>query len=294
MMRAVLIGLLQSMRPHQWVKNVFVLAPLVFAGRLTDAASCASAIFAALLFCLLSGAVYLVNDCMDVEADRRHPTKRFRPIAAGRVPVEVARRAAWTLGPVALLAAWVLAPGTGLALTTYLAINLAYTHRLKHVPYVDVGVIAAGFLLRVIAGGYAINVQLSWWLLACTFLLASYLGFGKRRHELLQAGDEAHLQRGVLRRYDARHVTAAMLGIALATTAAYTAYAVSGHAHELFGTDRVWLTVPFIFVGLTRFFTLASDVDQPSSPTDRLVRDPVVLAVVLGWGATMIALMYGG
>jgi 4-hydroxybenzoate polyprenyltransferase len=188
---------------------------------------------------------------------------------------------------------WLLGPAVAGALVTYLLINLAYSFRLKHVAYVDVAVIASGFLLRVIAGGAAIDVALSSWLLACTFLLASYLGLGKRRHELIQAGEGASAQRGVLRDYRLQHVTAAMLGIAFATTAAYTAYAVSEHARELFGTEYVWATVPFIFVGLTRFFSLTSDGAEPSSPTERLVRDPVVLGTVLAWGATVVFLLYG-
>jgi decaprenyl-phosphate phosphoribosyltransferase len=291
-MRLVLAGILQSMRPHQWVKNVFVLAPLVFAGHLVDPSAVIRAAAAAALFCALSGAVYLVNDCLDVEADRRHPTKRYRPIAAGKVTVRAARTVSAVLGPASLLAAFVLAPGTGLALVGYLAMNLAYSYKLKHVAYVDVGVIAAGFLLRVVAGGAAIDVALSWPLLACTFLLASYLGFGKRRHELLQAGVEAAAQRGVLRDYRLNHVTATMLGIGLSTTAAYTAWAMSAHARDIFASDWGWTTVPFLFIGLTRFFSLTSYVDEPSSPTDRLVRDPVVLGTVAGWGAVVIALLY--
>lgn len=285
-------GILKSLRPHQWVKNVFVLAPWVFSGQMLDVPTAWRALTAAALFCAVSGAVYLVNDAADVEQDRLHPVKRHRPIAAGIVPAPLAKRLAWGLGLVALGAAAFVSPWLTAVLVTYLLVNLAYSSRLKHVAWVDVGVIATGFLLRVLAGGVATGVHISVWLLACTFLLALYLGLGKRRHELLAAGDGARAQRGVLASYRVEHTTGAMLGTALATAAAYTAYATSPHAAELFGLSRGWWTVPMIVVGLTRFFTLSSMSEDPSSPTDRMIRDPLFLFNIAAWGLLVLVLLY--
>ena len=280
------------MRPHQWVKNSFVLAPLIFAQELTNPSSLARAVAATLLFCAVSGAVYLMNDVLDVEKDRTHPTKRNRPIPSGRLPVKVARSASAALVFGALVLGAILNWQFAAAAAVYFVVNIAYSLKLKNVAYLDVLTIAFGFLVRIVAGALAIDVPVSVWLFACTFTLALYLAMGKRRHELLSAASgNAVKQRSVLGSYDLQGLTMAMLGTALAATAAYTAYAVEDHS-ETFGTDLIPLTIPFCVIGLTRFFRLTMDVENPASPTEKIVKDPPFLANLAAWAVLMVYLIY--
>lgn len=280
------------MRPHQWVKNSFVLAPLVFAQKLADPDSVGRAALATVLFCIVSGSVYLMNDVADVAKDRAHPTKRKRPIPSGRLPIQLASRASNALAATAVGVGAVLGWDFSLATALYFAVNLAYSRKLKHVPYIDVLTIAFGFLVRIVAGALAIDVPLSIWIFACTFLLALYMGMGKRRHEILQAASNAEKQRKVLEAYHLGQLTMAMLATALATTAAYTAYSVDDHAQD-FGTDLLWTTIPFCVIGLLRFFVLSARADTPDSPTEQITRDLPFLLNLGVWGVLILTLIYG-
>ena len=280
------------MRPHQWVKNSFVLAPLVFAQELTEPTSLIRAAAATALFCAVSGAVYLMNDIFDVEKDRAHPKKRQRPIASGQLSVSAASKTSAALVAGTLLLGGILSWKFAVAALLYFLVNLAYSLHIKHIAYLDVLTIAFGFLVRIVAGALAIDVPVSVWLFACTFTLALYLAMGKRRHELLSAEQgNAVKQRTVLGSYDLQGLTMAMLGTALATTAAYTAYAVEDHS-ATFGTDLLPLTIPFCVIGLTRFFLLSSDTTNASSPTEKIVKDVPFLANLGGWASLMIYLIY--
>src|SRR5450432_30335 len=211
---AIAIGMLRTMRPHQWVKNVFVLAPVVFAKELFDFGLMKRAGGAFLVFCLVAGAVYTLNDIVDAPADRVHPVKRHRPIASGVVPINVAKALAVVLFVVAMGGALYGPPLFALVVFLYFIQNLAYSFKLKKLAYADVACIALGFVLRVVAGGLATRIQVSGYLLACTALLALFLGFGKRSHELAgAAAPESSKQRAVLQAY-----SPAALGRALAIT----------------------------------------------------------------------------
>lgn len=291
--RGVIGPILKSMRPHQWVKNSFVLAPLVFAQQLTVPISVARAVAATALFCMISGAVYLMNDIYDVEKDRAHPEKKKRPIPSGRLPIEIAKRTSAGLVLATLVFGLALSWKFAAAAMLYFTVNFAYSQKLKHVAYLDVLTIAFGFLVRIVAGALAINVPVSLWLFACTFTLALYLGMGKRRHELLSAAQgNAIKQRKVLANYDLQSLTMAMHGTALGTTAAYTAYTMEAGHMETFGTDLLWTTIPFCVIGITRFFRLSSDASNPSSPTEKIVRDAPFVGNLAIWGLLMIYLIY--
>ena len=286
--------LLRAMRPVQWVKNVFVLAPLVFGLKLTDPTSVFRAIGAFLAFCLVASAVYLLNDLKDRVEDARHPTKCRRPIASGALPVHYARNGMFglILGSIALGMAlhWTVAAVLG----GYLANNVAYTLRLKHIAYVDITCIALGFLLRVLAGGFAIDIEASTWLLACTFLLASLLALGKRRHELVVVLEKGQWQgtRAVLRNYQLHHIDWAMRALALITVASYALYTLSANTVAQFNTDRLIYSVPFVLFGLWRFNTIVRSDNNTQSPTDSMVRDlPFILNVIL-WGLFVTVTIY--
>ncbi len=288
-------ALLITMRPHQWVKNLFVAAPLVFSRHLGESVDSLRAAVAVACFCLLSGAVYAFNDVRDVAADRAHPDKRHRPIAAGHLGETTALRCAGGLAALALAGAAALHWQVAALGAAYAVVNLAYSIKLKHVAFVDVALIASGFLLRVMAGAAAIAVRPSMWLLVCTGLLAAMLGLGKRAHELAWAqtsGTQAQT-RAALAGYRLPLVRAAVLVLSVATAVAYVLYCRDPHTIAFFGTDRLIFTAPFPVVGIARFAVLALYCPSRKSPTDAMLRDGLFLANLIAWGVSVVWIVYG-
>lgn len=282
-------GLLKAMRPHQWVKNLFVVAPLVFAKGLDDVDLVLRSALAFVLFSLAASSVYLLNDLVDVEADRAHPVKRRRPIASGALPMTAARGAMAVLATVAcagalVLNVWVLATIAG-----YLLLQVAYTYRLKQVPYVDVLCIAAGFELRVLAGTFALDVPPTVYLLVVTFLLSAFLGFGKRMHELQGTAERT---RSVLAKYSPRTVNVLLQLTALATTGTYVVYTLDPRTREFFGTDYLAATIVFTEFGVIRFMDLVRNRADADSPTEQMLKDwPFLLNLVL-WAVAVVVILY--
>jgi len=290
-----MLALVKTLRPHQWVKNVFVGAALVFSRNLTDGALLARAAIAFVAFCLISGAVYTFNDVRDVEADRAHPTKRNRPIAAGQLSERTALVAAGVLAAIALAASAALSWQLAAIVALYLVQNIAYSVKLKHVAFIDIALIASGFLLRVLAGAVAIDVPPSGWLLACTALLALFFGLGKRAHELAWAerSGGATETRAALAGYRIPVVRAAMIVLALATCAAYVAYAVDARTVREFGTDRLAYSAPFVALGILRFMFLALWYPKDEPPTEAMLKDPWFLLDLAGATAVVLYIIYG-
>ncbi|MFO7178519.1 MAG: decaprenyl-phosphate phosphoribosyltransferase [Pseudomonadota bacterium] len=287
-----LAGVLRTLRPHQWHKNVFVLAPVVFAKEIFAVELLLRATSAVAIFCLLAGAVYTMNDLADVAADREHPLKRFRPIASGRVPVAWARWLA--AGLVVLCLAGSAALGLRFLgiLVAYFVLNVAYSFRLKHVAYVDVSCIAAGFVMRVMAGGYATNIAVSYYLLACTASLALFLGFGKRRHELSVAQARAGKQRAALESYSSRGLDFALAATGLITVALYLTYTLDPRTRAFFQSDWLWVSTVFVVLGILRFLTIVRDRPSAESPTQEIVRDGPFVAVILFWVGLVMWVVY--
>jgi decaprenyl-phosphate phosphoribosyltransferase len=281
----------KSMRPHQWVKNLFVAIPVVFAKRMGDRHSVLQAAAAFGAFCLLTSAVYLVNDLVDIEKDRQHPTKRHRPIAAGKLSPQFARALAGLFAVAALGSG--LALGWGFALTAagYLALNAAYSFRLKRIAFVDVACISVGFLLRVLAGAFAIAVPPSRWLLVLTLLLSALLGFGKRAHELRIGGEGGHKHREVLGDYDADVLRVLLWVLGVATTLASLIYTRTQHTNELFGGGQMVFTVPFAAFGIYRFIRIVNRTDTAESPTDSMLRDPAFVVNLVLYAAAVVAIV---
>lgn len=284
-----------TLRPHQWVKNLFVLAPLVFSKHLFDTALAARSLAAALVFCAVSGAVYTFNDLRDAELDRAHPLKRRRPIASGALSESHAMVLAVVLTGAALavgtLVTWPLAA----AVAAYLAINLGYSLGLKHIAYVDVLLIAAGFLLRVVGGALAIDVPVSPWLVACTVLLSSMLGFGKRAHEValaVRTGRDPTRTRSSLRGYRRGLLQWIMLILAVATSASYALYTQDERTVAFFQTRQLVWTLPFCVLGIGRFLSLALWRPRAQSPTEAMLRDPLFLLNIGLWGAAVLFIIY--
>jgi 4-hydroxybenzoate polyprenyltransferase len=291
MERPVALSFLLALRPRQWVKNVFVFAALVFAGRLTDPTSLLRVGGAFCVFCVLSSAVYLINDVRDREADRRHPHKRRRPIASGEISPGAASAASVVLAVAALFAAFRLASGFGMVAAAYLVLNLGYSFGLKKVVILDVMMVAAGFLLRALAGALVIDVEISRWLVLCTGLLALFLGFVKRRQEItaLEGGADT---RPILREYSLPFLDQMIAVVTGATVVAYSLYAFSPEVAQKLGTTHLGLTIPFVLFGIFRYLYLVHQRGVGENPTLVVMTDvPLILDVSL-WGAAVVIALY--
>ncbi len=290
--RSTVANLLISLRPDQWTKNLIVFAALIFAVKLLDPAALALASAAFLIFCVLSGSVYLINDVSDREADRQHPLKRLRPIASGALGAGAALAWAISLSGVALAAAYALRPLFALTAAAYLALFVLYTRTLKHVVILDVMTIAIGFVLRAVAGGLVIGVPVSDWLLVCTILLALFLGLAKRRHEITMLADGASGHRRILEEYDPYLLDQMIAIVAAATLVVYIIYCASPETAERFGTPLLVLTTPFPIYGIFRYLYLVHRKHGGGSPSDLLLRDRPLLSCVALWGIAVVMLIY--
>lgn len=284
-------GLLKTIRPHQWVKNLFVMAPIVFAKNVFHPQSLTAALTAFGVFCLLSGAVYTLNDILDVDADRVHPTKRRRPIASGRVPLNLARVFLAVLVVIAFSLAAVLFKIQFFAVAmSYFVLNVAYSLKLKKIPFVDVMCISAGFVLRVLGGGIAIDVRVSWYMFACTALIALFLGFGKRRHEI--AAEHAGKQRKSLESYSAGGLNAALAITGSLTIAVYILYTLDKDTRDFFRSDQLWMTTPSVLIGIWRFVQIVRGNPKSESPTQEMLRDGLFVLNLVAWVIVVVVIVY--
>jgi 4-hydroxybenzoate polyprenyltransferase len=288
---SLLRALVVSLRPHQWTKNLFVLAPLAFSKHLFDPDAALRAAVAFAVFCALSGAAYLVNDLADVESDRLHPQKRRRPLASGALGVAAARHLATLLLVAGLAAAWALGRGFLLCGLGYLALNLLYSFALKHVVILDVLTIAIGFDIRAIAGAVAIQVVFSDWLLVCTILLALFLALAKRRHELVMLADAAGHRRA-LAEYSP-YLLDQMIGVVTASClTSYAFYTLAPETVEKYRTNHLALTIPIVIYGIFRYLYLVHRKEQGGSPSDLLLTDRPLLAAVAAWAVAVVLIVY--
>lgn len=266
-------GLIRLMRPRQWIKNGFVLAPLLFTGQFWQADRAGQALLAALLFCLASSAVYIVNDWRDVERDRQHPVKRHeRPLASGAVTPRMALALLLALGALLAAGAW-MQPGVMAVIGIYLALNLAYSFGLKHQPVIDIFIVASGFVLRALAGAVALEVKLSSWMFVTTLCLALYMAAIKRRQELARSGDKG---RQVLQRYSLPLIERYAEMSATGALVFYSLYVMSAHPELI-------VSIPLVLFGLFRYWYVVEMKKGGESPTDVLLSDWQLMAAVLAW-----------
>jgi len=290
--RSLAFNLLISLRPGQWTKNLLVFAGLLFAKRLFDPAAVADAMAAFTIFCALSGAVYLVNDILDREIDRRHPTKARRPIASGALPVGVAASTSAVLTGSGLLGAFVINSKFGWVAAGYLALQVLYSAKLKHIVILDVLTIAIGFVLRAVGGAFAIDVEISQWLLVCTILLALFIALAKRRHELVLLADGATGHRPILGEYSAYLLDQMISVVTASTLVAYIFYTISPETQEKFGTALLELTIPFPIYGIFRYLYLVHRREGGGSPAELLLTDRPLLSCVALWAASVAFIIY--
>lgn len=285
--RSVFSLLLKTMRPKQWTKNLIVFAGLIFSQTAFEEGNFMLSLYAFFIFCLLSGSVYLINDLVDVQKDRAHPEKRRRPIASGELGVSAAVIGAAAAALFSLAGAFVLDLELGLIALIYFLTTLSYTFKLKNIVIIDVIVIAIGFVFRALAGVVIIDVNLSPWLLMCTFLLALYLALNKRRHELVLLDANAISHRRILDEY-----TPAMLDqmISVATSSTVMAYSLytftSGHPVSLMAT------IPFVIYGIFRYQYLVHSRDIGGSPETALLKDLPMVVNILLWVGVCLVILY--
>ena len=291
--------ILLTMRPQQWVKNTLVFAALVFSKNLMDPLRLGLTAATFVLFCLLASAVYLYNDVKDAEKDRLHPTKRRRPVASGALSeraalLAAAACAALSLGGAVVMARW--SPlTTGLlaaVMALYLALQIAYTHAIKHLVILDVMAIALGFVLRMAAGGAAISVSLSAWVIICTTLLALFLGFGKRRHEILQMQDKAAETRKILQEYSPYYLDQMISVVTASTVVAYSLYTMDQAVMEKLGAENLNLTIPFVLFAVFRYLYLVHKKETGGNPTRTLLTDVPLLVDIGLWFIAVNLILY--
>jgi len=289
---SLLVGALKSLRPRQWAKNLFVFAAVVFSQNLfTPLVGLAVLAFA--IFCGLSGAIYLVNDVVDMEKDRLHPIKRRRPIAAGVLPRWLGVALAAVLLGASLGAAFTLSPRFGLVALGYAVLLVAYSLWLKAVVIVDVLTVATGFVLRAIAGAAAVDVDISGWLIICTILVALFLALGKRRHEYLSLRGAAAAHRPILAEYSEGFLDQMIAVVTASTVTAYALYTMSPETVAKFHTRFLPLTLPFVLYGIFRYLYLLYHRELGGNPSDLLLSDRALLVNTLLWMAALVAIIYG-
>ena len=291
-MRHVLGALFQSLRPRQWPKNLLVFAGLVFSLNLFNLTDLLRALAGFVVFCLLSGGVYLVNDLADVEKDRLHPLKRLRPIASGRLGVGAAKTAAVVVGVIGLAGSFALDWRFGLVGSAYFLLELAYSFRLKHLVVLDVMTVAAGFALRAVAGTVLVHVTLSSWLFVCTILFALFISLAKRRHELITLANGGAGHRAVLENYSETLLDQMMAVATSSSVIAYCLYTIAPETIAKFGTHNLMLTVPFVLYGVYRYLYLVYRKEMGGAPEQALLSDFPLLVDVLLWMASVVAVIY--
>lgn len=287
----MLRSLVKTMRLRQWPKNAFVLAAVVFDRQLLIPEAMIKSLIGMLLFCLLSSSVYIINDILDAEADRNHPQKRNRPIASGKLPISVASASAVLILAITLPLAFLLSTLFGWIALVYFVVNLAYSTRLKHIPLIDVLIIAAGFVLRV-AGGVSLIVveRFSPWLYVVTTLFALYIGFGKRRAELTLLAQDANNHRRVLEGYTIALLDQLITIVSSTTIVAYSLYTFS--APNLPDNHSMMLTIPFVIYGIFRYLYLIQVEKAGGAPEDILLSDRPLQATVALWGLAVLFIFY--
>jgi 4-hydroxybenzoate polyprenyltransferase len=281
-----------SLRPEQWTKNLVIFAALIFANRLWDTKSLVLSIAAFFDFCLLSGAVYLINDVIDYEQDRFHPEKRTRPIASGRLSKNAATIAGIVLYVTALVLAFLIGSGFLQVALIYTAVTVGYTFYFKKIAILDVFAISIGFVLRAIAGSVAIGAEASFWLELCTFLLALFLALSKRRHELVFLSADAAKHRSNLAQYSP-YLLDQMIGVVTASCVlAYIQYTVSEETIAKFQTDKLYFTIPFVIFGIFRYLYLIHREQGGGIPSQHLVSDKPLLISIILWIFTCVGIIY--
>jgi 4-hydroxybenzoate polyprenyltransferase len=290
MMKAII----ESMRPHQWIKNFFIFAAIIFSQNIFNLSLMIKSVVAFCAFCLVSSALYVFNDLKDLEEDKLHPLKSKRPLASGRLKKSSAILLIIVLSLLGFGSAVSLNRNFFSIVLVYFLLQMAYSIKLKHVVILDVFVIAAGFLIRVVAGGLAIEVSLSSWLLICTILLALFLALSKRRHELILLEDNASEHRPILEEYNPYLLDQMIAVVTASTVIGYCLYTISEETVTKFGTSKLIYTVPFVLYGIFRYLYLIHQKSEGGSPESLIIKDKPLLIDIFLWILSAFFVLYLG
>ncbi|MCX5781383.1 MAG: decaprenyl-phosphate phosphoribosyltransferase [Elusimicrobia bacterium] len=283
----------ESMRPKQWIKNLFIFAGILFSKNFFDIGMLSVAISAFIVFCLLSGAVYIINDIFDKEQDKKHPLKAKRPIASGKLQINMALGGALILIVISLGVSLILNVNFFWAALIYLIIQLGYSFYFKKEVILDVFFIAAGFVLRVIAGAEVIDVEISKWLIISTIAISLFLALVKRRHEIEILAKGARQHRKVLDEYSSTYLLDQMISVVTAfTIICYTLYTISPETVYKFGTENLIFTIPFVLYGILRYLYLVHKKGEGGNPEKILVSDKPLLVNILLWVIASAVIIY--
>lgn len=287
------MNILKILRPHQWVKNTFIFIPLFFGGSLFDMADWTSSLVAFVAFSFAASAIYSINDIVDVEADKKHPKKCKRPIAAGLVSKRQARLLAIILAIAALalpflLNNWMLS----VVIAVYLAMNLCYCIRLKHYAIIDVCIVALGFVMRIVAGGVATDIVLSRWIVMMTFLLTLFLSFAKRRDDVLIMNETGMAPRKNTSRYNLTFINQAITITGGVMLVCYIMYTVSPEVIERFNSPNLYMTSFFVILGLLRYIQLTVVDERSGEPTRLVLSDRLIQLIIAGWIISFAIIIY--
>jgi 4-hydroxybenzoate polyprenyltransferase len=288
----MIINLLVSLRPKQWSKNLIIFAGLIFSQNLLNTEYLLKSIAAFFIFCLLSGAVYIINDIADREQDRKHPIKSKRSIASGSLNVNSAAVAAIIFTVISLVFAYLINVSFLIVVIAYFILMLSYTFFLKKIVILDVLIVATGFALRAFAGTVAISVEISVWLFLCAILLALFLGVSKRRHELLYLNDDATSHRTVLAKYSKPLLDQMISIVTAATIIAYSIYTIAPETVTKFHSKNLGLTIPFVLYGIFRYLYLIYQKQLGGSPERVLLEDRALIISILAWLVSIGIIIY--
>lgn len=289
-----LAAILKTMRPKQWTKNLLLFAALLFAKQFTNLQAIGQVVTAFALFCVLSGTVYLVNDVVDREQDRKHPRKCKRPVASGALSPRTAIAAAVVMAPLSIAGCFALNMATGIVATAYLGLTLAYHFWLKHLVILDALAVAGGFVFRAVAGAEAISVVISPWLLMCTLLLALFLSFTKRRQEIVLLEDDAYATRQILAEYTPHLLDQMIATVTACTIMSYCLYTISERTVHEVGSRDLLLTIPIVIYGIFRYLYLVHRHGQGDAPDQVLLNDMPLLVTVVVYVAAVALVFYLG
>lgn len=286
--------LLQLLRPAQWSKNAILFGAILFSKHLFDPTAFLRVLAGFASFCLIASAAYVMNDLRDIDRDRRHPQKKSRPLPSGRISPTLALFTGLACGAVGLGLAAALNWNFFLLVAFYLAWQVAYTFLMKEVVILDVMALATGFVIRAVAGGVVIDVPISPWLVICTFLLALFMGFAKRRHEVVLLDASAADHRRSLREYSPYFLDQMISVVTASTVLAYATYTISPEVREKLGTEYLYLTIPFVLFGIFRYLYLVHQKEEGGNPTQLMLTDAPLIVDVFLWGLTAALLLYWG
>jgi len=282
---------LQLMRTKQWMKNLFIFTPMIFALQLFDLPSLWASFMAFVSFSLTASSLYIFNDIRDIKVDRLHPRKKFRPIASGKISVNSSYRISLALAVLGLSLGAFLDVNNLLVLLCYILLNVAYTLKLKHIALIDIFCIALGFVLRLFMGGYATSIKLSHWIIVMTFLLAIFLALAKRRDDVIIFLNGGEVRKSI-EGYNLKLIDYSMALSAAVVLVAYLMYCMSVEVINKIGSSYIYITFPFVLLGLMRYLQITFVLEDSGSPTEILLKDRFMQLTLVGWMLTFVLLMY--